>query len=92
MAALPFANSRTSSRRVLAATLPLVLAIAACSTVPTREWPVHEQHTVIADYAASNAPIELPTSREDLTVIALTIEPDGSTESFEGGRLSLIHI
>jgi hypothetical protein len=86
MAASPFANSRTSSRRVLAATLPLVLAIAACSTVPTREWPLHEQRTVVADYAASNAPIELPTSREDLTVIALTIEPDGSTESFEGGR------
>ena len=66
--------------------LTLILAIAACSTVPSREWPAHEQCTVVADYAADRAPIELPTSREDLTVLALSIEPEGSTESFEGGR------
>ena len=66
--------------------LTLIFAIAACSTVPSREWPPHEQCTVVADYAADRAPIELPTSREDLTVLALSIEPEGPTESFEGGR------
>jgi hypothetical protein len=63
-----------------------ILGAAACSTVPQREWPPFEQRSVVAEWNAASAPVELPTSREDLTVLELRIEPQGTTETFADGK------
>lgn len=63
-----------------------ILGAAACSTVPTREWPHYEQRTVLAEWDAAASPIELPTSREDLTLLDLRIEPSDATETFADGK------
>lgn len=69
--------------------LPIVAA-AACSQMPSREWPTHEQRTVVAEYDAKGAPIELPQSSEALTVLALRVEPEGLRESWQDGRRLLL--
>lgn len=65
--------------------LPIVAA-AACSQMPSRDWPSHEQRTVVAEYDAQAAPIELPQSSETLTVLALRVEPEDLRESWQEGR------
>lgn len=51
---------------------------------------MHEQRTVVAEYDAEGAPIELPQSSETLTVLALRVEPEGLRESWQEGR-RLLH-
>ena len=69
--------------------LPIVAA-AACSQMPSRDWPTHEQRTVVVEYDAEDTPIELPQSSETLTVLALRVEPEGLRESWQDGR-RLLH-
>ena len=60
---------------------------SACSTLPPREWPPHEECTIVAEYAVRDAmPIALPLSGPDLTILECSIEPPPSTESFQGDR------
>lgn len=61
------------------------LGAVACSTVPSRAWPQFEQRTVVAEWHAATAPVEVPTSREDLTVLELCIETEGAVETFANG-------
>ncbi len=63
-----------------------ILGAVACSTVPPREWPQHEQRTVVAEWNAATAPVEVPTSSEGLTVLELCIETEGAVETFADGR------
>lgn len=66
------------------------LLAAACSTVPSREWPPFDQRTVRATFRTDGAPIELPASSADLTVIELVIEPAPAAEQWVGGRRRVV--
>ena len=71
-------------RRILAALLGLA---PACSTLPSRAWPAHEEQTVLAEYRLTgDQPIEVPVSGPDLTILEWLVEPVPVRERFQAGR------
>jgi len=59
---------------------------AACSSLPSREWPAHDERQVTVTIAANGRPIELPVSGPSLSIFSLTIEPRPQRERFRAGR------
>jgi hypothetical protein len=81
----------THSKFLRTATPPVIgailLAAAACSTLPAREWPPHDERTLVAEYAVhAGEPIDLPMSGPDLTILEFAIEPAPARTEFAAGR------
>ncbi len=65
--------------------------LAACSSLPSSQWPPHVERTCTAVYLGPwREPIELPTSSPQLTLLELHVEPAGCTESFANGKRRLV--
>ena len=59
---------------------------AACSSLPSREWPPHDERHVLVTIEASGSPLELPVSGPSLSIFSLTIEPQPQQQVFRAGR------
>jgi hypothetical protein len=55
--------------------------------LPAREWPPHDERTLVAEYAVTpGRPIELPMSGPDLTILECAIEPAPVRTEFAADR------
>lgn len=67
------------------------LLLAACSTLPSRRWPDHDEREVLAEFAvAAGAPVELPKSGTDLTIFELSWDPCDCHEEWRDGKRLLV--
>lgn len=55
--------------------------------MPVAAWPAHEEHAIVAEYAVTGTrPIELPLSRDDLTIFSCDVEPAAVRAHFTADR------
>ncbi len=70
-----------------------ILILSGCSTLPDGAYPQSIEYEVRASYEFSSqpaGPIEVPASRQDLTVYELRTEPADLQESFSAGKRFLL--
>ena len=59
---------------------------AACSTLPSREWPPHDERHVVVTMPTNGDPLEIPVSGPMLTIFSLRIEPQPQRQRFQDGK------
>ena len=72
---------------IAAMLLPGVAFLAACSTVPSREWPPLVEGEVAVDYRVpTDQLVEVPVSSPEFVLLSLQVDPAPVGERWRSGR------